>query len=152
MKLAQALSERADIQRKLMQLKERILRNAKVQEGEEPAEDPYELLSEYEQKAEEIRKLVVKINRTNNKARFDKDNSLADILARRDVLAMRRDLLFEVAKSATVTQQRYKALEIKFKGAVNVKEAQKKADALAKEYRELDIKIQELNWSVDLIG
>ena len=48
MKLAQALVERADLQKRLAQLRRRLLLNAKVQEGEMPAEDPKELLRELE--------------------------------------------------------------------------------------------------------
>lgn len=38
MKLSEALMIRADYQKRLGQLKQRILNNAKVQEGDEPAE------------------------------------------------------------------------------------------------------------------
>ena len=54
MKLAEALTHRADCQRKLAQLKDRMIRNAKVQEGEQPAEDPFELLGSYQGKVEEF--------------------------------------------------------------------------------------------------
>ena len=47
MKLAEALSERADIQKRIQQLRSRLRRNALVQEGEKPAEDPHALLEEY---------------------------------------------------------------------------------------------------------
>ena len=40
MKLAEALNIRADLKKKILQLKERLLRNSKVQEGEEPSENP----------------------------------------------------------------------------------------------------------------
>ena len=40
MKLATALAERADLQNRLSELGGRLNRNAKVQEGEEPAESP----------------------------------------------------------------------------------------------------------------
>ena len=46
MKLAEALSIRADLQRKLSQLDNRLLNNSKVQEGETPSENPIELLAE----------------------------------------------------------------------------------------------------------
>ncbi|WP_154408098.1 DIP1984 family protein [Anaerovibrio slackiae] len=46
MKLAEALQERADIQKRLSQLRGRLLNNAKVQEGEKPVENPAELLQE----------------------------------------------------------------------------------------------------------
>ena len=39
MKLAEALQERADLNRKIAQLRQRIAKNVLVQEGELPAED-----------------------------------------------------------------------------------------------------------------
>ena len=39
-KLAEALAARADLQRRIEQLRSRIWDNARYQEGEEPAEDP----------------------------------------------------------------------------------------------------------------
>ena len=46
MKLAEALQERADLNRQIEQLKARLYNNALVQEGEAPAEDPNELLAQ----------------------------------------------------------------------------------------------------------
>ena len=46
MKLAEALQERADNSRRIEQLKVRLTDNALIQEGDQPAEDPQELLKE----------------------------------------------------------------------------------------------------------
>lgn len=46
MKLAEALQERADLNRSIEELKNRLSRNALVQEGEAPAEDPEKLRRE----------------------------------------------------------------------------------------------------------
>ncbi len=48
MKLAEALILRADAQKRIQQLRERLNRSAKTQEGELPPEDPQELLAELE--------------------------------------------------------------------------------------------------------
>ena len=45
MKLAEALLLRADMQKKLASLRERIVANAVVQEGDKPHEDPEKLRS-----------------------------------------------------------------------------------------------------------
>lgn len=152
MKLAEALSTRADLQRKVLQLKERILRNAKIQVGEKPAEDPNELLAELDQTSKELVVLIKKINQTNSTLKFDIDNTMADILTERDQLASIRDLHRELAKQATVSQDRYKKLEIKFEPAVDVRNIQKLADGYAKQFRELDVKIQGMNWTEDLVN
>ena len=46
MKLAEALQERADLNRRIQQLQGRLNSNAVVQEGERPPENPQELLRE----------------------------------------------------------------------------------------------------------
>ena len=46
MKLAEALTLRADLQKRAAQLQNRLYNNAKVQEGEKPAEDPRGLLED----------------------------------------------------------------------------------------------------------
>jgi len=48
MKIAEALALRADLQSRLEQLKQRLVKNARIQEGDAPAEDPVELQSELE--------------------------------------------------------------------------------------------------------
>jgi len=65
MKLAEALMLRADIQKRIDQLKQRLLRNVKVQEGDRPAENPEALLSELERLLSELRQLIQRINKTN---------------------------------------------------------------------------------------
>ena len=48
MKIAEALALRADLQTRLEQLKQRLVKNARIQEGDKPEEDPVELQSELE--------------------------------------------------------------------------------------------------------
>lgn len=149
MKLAEALALRADCQRRLEQLKQRLVRNAKVQEGDEPAEDPNTLLSEYEQVSEQLLSLISRINRTNAESSFG-DSTLTDALAQRDVLRFRLDTYRELAAAASVSQARSTRSEVKFRSAVSVAAIQRKADDLAKQHRELDAKIQEANWRIEL--
>jgi len=150
MKLAEALILRADLRTRLDQLKQRLVRSAKVQEGEDPPEPPADLLRESERTAEELERLIQRINRTNSATRFG-GGSLSDALATRDVLALRRATYADLAQAAVVAQDRYTKSEVKFKSTVNVADLQKRADVLAKEYRELDARIQEANWKSDLL-
>jgi len=46
---------------------------------------------------------------------------------------------------------RYSKKEIKILSTIDVKVFQKDTDNVAKEYRELDLKIQEKNWQIELI-
>lgn len=152
MKLAEALILHADCQKRLEQLKARIVRSAKVQEGDAPPENPQELVTELERVAAELLDLIQRINRTNSTTQFDaNERTVSDVLAERDVLAARRAAYNNLAEAAAVQQNLYSRSEVKFVSTVNVAEVQKRTDELAKQYRELDARIQEANWKTDLL-
>lgn len=151
MKLAEALVERADANRRLQELRSRILRNAVHQEGETPAEDPQELLREYGEVAASFERLVVRINVTNNQIRLGNGLPMVEALARRDVLKLRHSLLKALAEQATPHGNRYSKSEIKLVGSVSVKEMQASAERIAREHRELDALIQGANWNTELV-
>ncbi|MCZ9309320.1 DIP1984 family protein [Corynebacterium uberis] len=148
--LAEALAERADAQRRLAALKERLSRVARIQEGETPDEDPAALLAEAEEVLDRLTWLIRKINATNSATAFDEQHSLSDALALRDAAAARRRLYSELAEAASARQDRYSRSEVRFVAAVDVAATQAKADAAAQRFRELDTAIQKLNWQVEL--
>ncbi|HDR1021945.1 TPA: DIP1984 family protein [Pasteurella multocida] len=150
MKLAEALMERADAQRRLAQLNQRLQQNAKYQEGEKPAEHPADLLVEYQDTAEQLEKLVVQINQANNQISLTNGMKMVEALAKRDRLKDEHSTLIKLAEAALPEQDRYSRSEIKMLSAVNIKEIRKKADQVAKAHRELDILIQQANWQYDL--
>jgi hypothetical protein len=151
MKLAEALILRADHQRRIDQLKQRLLKNARVQEGEKPAEEPGELIAELNRTTDDLVQMIRRINRTNSATELEPGTTIADAIAVRDGLRLRHAIYRELANAATVTQDRYTKSEVKFKSSVNVAELQKLADNFAKQNRELDAKIQEANWKTDLL-
>ena len=150
MKLAEALILRADKQKRLEQLKERILRNVKVQDGTQPAEKPEKLLAELETLTNELVDLIQKINKTNSATNFDKTRTVADVLAERDSFVQKQTIYREMVKTASVNRDRMTRTEIRFVATVKVAEMQKIADELARKHRELDTRIQELNWKTEL--
>ena len=78
MKLAEALAERSDCQSRIEETKKRLVRSARVQEGEQPAEDTTELLAEADRIFARLLELVSAINRTNAKTAFDHERSISD--------------------------------------------------------------------------
>ncbi len=96
MKLAEALALRADTVKRIEQLRTRIEGNARLQEGEEPAEDA----------------------------------------------AMGR------GQRGYARQLRS---ELKMLSALPVADLRAQADGLARELRELDVRIQRANWEIDLL-
>jgi hypothetical protein len=151
MKIAEALMLRADYQNKTYELKTRIINNVKVQEGEECLEKPSELLKELDKVLEELESLVKRINKTNSLVMFDEEMSLMDAISTRDNIKRKRNILVSAVEEATIKQDRYSQSEVKFVTVVNVSNLQKEIDLLAKRYRELDVKIQEKNWTTELI-
>ena len=151
MKLAEALAERSDCQVRLEELKKRVVRSARVQEGEEPPEDTLELLAELERVFDRLLELIRAINRTNAKSDFDKQLTISDAIAARDVLGKKRDMLAVIAEAGGTRQDRYSKSEVKFVSKVPIGQLQKQVDQLAKEFREVDTRLQELNWKTDLI-
>ena len=86
MKLAEALILRADLQKRLEQLKARLRNNVLVQEGDDPSEDPDFLLKELSTMENDLADIIVKINRTNSSTDFSDRMTLAEALVRRDAL------------------------------------------------------------------
>ena len=146
MKLAEALIERADLQCRLEQLKQRLNQNAQYQEGEEPAESPEALLAEYRQAATKLEQLIVKINLATNRIQLESGQLMVEALAKRDRLKAEHNTLINLADAATQTFDRYSRSEIKTLAAIDVKNIRKQIDEIAKQHRQLDTQIQQANW------
>jgi hypothetical protein len=151
-KLAEALANRADLQRRVEQMRGRLQKSALVQEGESPPEDPLELLEETERIVSELEGYVRRINRTNLAATLaDGETTLTDALARRDALALRYGTFKTLVSTASDRLPRYGQAEIRTLPAVEVAPLRRSMDELARERRELDTAIQRANWATDLV-
>lgn len=151
MKLAEALIQRADHRKRLDQLRERLVRVARVQEGDAPPEDPAALLAEVERAAAGLTSLIQRINRTNSATPLDDGRTIADAIAERDTLQLRHSIITSLIQAAIIKQDRFTKSEVRFHSSVDILTLQRQADNLAQAYRELDTKIQAANWLVDLI-
>ena len=150
MKLAEALVLRADGQKRIEQLQQRLIQNAKVQADDQPAEDPEVLLQEFEQLAQELVLLIQRINRTNCHTELEVGMSIADALAARDIAKLKSDIYRNLAQAAIIKQDRQTKSEIKFQSTIQVSEVQRKADQFAKEHRKIDTRVQQANWQTEL--
>lgn len=151
MKLAEALILRADCQKRVAQIQQRLIRSAKVQEGEQPPENPQDLMAELETATAELTSLIQRINRTNSQTEFQ-GQALSDALAQRDVLALKRRAYNNLIEAASIRQERYTRSEVRFLSTVDIADLQRQIDNLARDYRILDAQIQALNWQTDLVG
>ena len=150
MKLAKALNQRADLQKRIAQLRERLSNNVKVQEGDRPAEKPEDLFAELKTSLKELESLIVRINKTNQETVWE-GKTLTEMIAAKDVLSLHLSTLRSVLDAANVRSDRFSRNEIKFVRTVDVNELQKRVDDLSRDLRELDSRLQQANWMTDLI-
>jgi hypothetical protein len=151
MKLAEALILRADLKKKTEQLRGRLTRNVKVQEGDAPVERPEALLAEFDGIAAELEALIRRINWTNATAPFEGDLRIGDAVAMRDTLDLRIRIMREVIDEACERERFLTHSEIRFIPTVNAAVMQKELDELSRKRRDLDMRIQQTNWQVDLL-
>lgn len=150
MKLAEALQERADLNRRIEQLRYRLSNNVLVQEGEKPLEDPAALLEELESSFTRLEWLIARINLTNCAVKVE-SRSLTELIARRDVLSLRAEAYRRLVEEASQNTHRATRTEIKILSAVDVPALQRQADDASRELRLLDNTLQATNWTADLM-
>ena len=150
MKLAEALQERADLNRRIEQLRYRLNNNVLVQEGEKPLEDPAALLEELESSFPRLEWLIARINLTNCAVKVE-GRSLTELIARRDVLSLRAEAYRRLVEEASQNTHRATRTEIKILSAVDVPALQRQADDASRELRLLDNTLQATNWTADLM-
>ncbi|KIL49527.1 hypothetical protein KP78_09950 [Jeotgalibacillus soli] len=121
MKLAEALLERADLQKRLAQMDDRLMRSAIFQEGNEPPEDPTELLIEMKRLFEKLEKLFAKNQKMNATSELAPYRMLSDALAKRDLLMQKRQKLQTLVENASGVENRYSLFEIRNISTVNVR-------------------------------
>ena len=150
MKLAVALQDRADLNIKIGDLKDRIERNVLVQEGEAPTEDPMVLKKELDSCIERLAYLIAAINKTNCETKVD-GKSITELLARKDALLVKASAYRDTVYTGNSNTNRARNTEIKIQSVISVKDWQKEADEIAKEVRFIDNTLQETNWNTELI-
>ena len=147
--LAEALAILKDLQKKIEQLRSRLLNNVRIQEGDEPSENPTELMKELDCSLTRLQRLIFQINKTNMNT-VSEGKTLTELMSEKDVLTLRIAALREVFNKASESQDRYSRSEIKMTTTIDVKALGRQIDEWAKQLRQLDIKIQSLNFSTEL--
>ena len=150
MKLAEALILRADLQKRIDQLRVRLNNNAKVQENDEPSEKPEDLLNELDSNINQLKVLIKQINKTNC-VTISNGQTLADLIAERDTLTLKSNILRGLLIIARQKVNLYSTTEIKIMSTVDVPALQKELDLLSKKIRETDTELQQANWLTELI-
>ena len=150
MKLADALQERADLNRKLDELRRRLGNSVLTQEGEEPPEDPAALLEELDAALARLETLMAQINLTNCRTKAD-GMTLTELIAKKDALMLKLSAYRDLVYTAGQSTSRARGTEIRVKAVLKPSELQARVDETAKEVRRLDNLLQETNWKTKLI-
>ncbi len=150
MKLAEALQERADLNRNIEQLNNRLNHNVLVQEGEQPVENPEKLKQELDASIARLSVLMACINHTNCQTVVD-GQTLTELIAQKDALNLKIRIYKNVVYEGSQTAYRARNTEIKIKASVSIEDWQREIDGMSKELRLLDNKLQENNWKTELI-
>ena len=93
--------------------------------------------------------LILRLNMTNAQT-TDNGESLTSLLAKRECLQKKVGIMRDFLERASELVERSSYTEIKVHSTVPVPEKRKELDALSKELRTLDSRIQQLNWLTDL--
>ena len=150
MKLAEALSIRKDLQKRIQQLEQRIKSNVKVQEDDEPLEDPNELMKELHSCLIQLEELIARINLTNIKTKNAEGLSITQLIAKKDTLTTRIGILRNIYSEATNIVNRYSSSELRIECVIDAKQLSKQIDDYSSCLRKLDIEIQSLNFLTEL--
>jgi len=150
MKLAEALLTRADLQKKIAQLKTRMIQNVKVMDGEEPAESVAELLAEFCEASFALATLIIRIVKTNAHTPFD-EGTIIDTIVWRDFLGAKIKVYRELYEAAVNKSERFHLQENKYIRCVDTAKLQKDINELSQIYRTIDTSLQKVNWNTDLI-
>jgi hypothetical protein len=146
MKLAEGLLLRADLKKKVEHLENRIRPVLIITEGKKPQEDPAKLLAQLRKTVEDFEAIVIRINKTNNNTSVDGKEPLMNALAKRDSLKLLSEKLRIIRQSAQITHSGYNNLE----SSIDVHSLQTEIDQTGRAFREIDSKIQEINWLTEL--
>ena len=151
MKLAEALSIRKDIEMRISKLKRLLENTVKVQEGDEPTEDPEVLMEELDGCLGQLEHYIYCINVTNTCIKDENGKTMTLLLAERDVLRKRIDVLQNTFNQVSELSNRFGRNEIKNVITIDAKGLRRELNKYSQQYRELDMKIQILNFTHELV-
>ncbi|MEO7314581.1 MAG: DIP1984 family protein, partial [Ginsengibacter sp.] len=111
-----------------------------------PQEDPAELMAQLRKTISDLESIIIRINKTNNETLVEGEGVLMEALAKRDSLKMLAEKLRNIRQSAQVNNISDKNL----KTTIDIKKLQAEMDQTGRAFREIDSKIQEINWLTEL--
>ena len=112
-----------------------------------PQEDPDKLMAQLRKAIQDLETLIIRINKTNNETYIEGEGFLMEALAKRDSLKILSEKLRYIRYAAQINNSGDKNL----KTTIDIKNLQIEMDQTGRAFREIDSKIQEINWLTELI-
>ncbi|WP_318640502.1 DIP1984 family protein [Flavobacterium ardleyense] len=147
MKLAEGLLLRADLIKKIEHLQNRIMPVLIVSDDRLPQEDPDKLLAQLRKTIQDLEILIIRINKTNNVTIVEGEGLLMEALAKRDSLKLVSEKLRNIRRSAQI----FNTGDSNLKTTINIEKLQIEIDQAGRAFREIDSKVQEINWLTFLV-
>ena len=147
MKLAEGLLLRADLIKKIEHLQNRIMPVLIVSDDRVPQEDPDKLLAQLRKTIQDLEILIIRINKTNNVTVVEGEGLLMEALAKRDSLKLLSEKLRNIRRSAQI----FNTGNSNLKTTINIEKLQIEIDQAGRAFREIDSKVQEINWLTFLV-
>ena len=97
-----------------------------------------------------LEELVARINLTNSTVSAD-GRTITELISHRDTLKLRISVMRGFLDEASSKVDRYSRAEILIQSTVDVSALQKQLDVYSRELRQTDEKLQELNWTTELL-
>jgi hypothetical protein len=147
MKLAEGLLLRADLIKKIEHLVNRVRPLLVVADDKQPQEDPVKLLAQIRKANLDLNSIIVRINKTNNETYMEDGLTLMEGLAKRDSLKLLSEKLRNIREWSQIDNRNSYGRQ---STTVDINDLQIEIDQTGRSFREIDSKIQELNWLTEL--
>ncbi|CAI5756060.1 unnamed protein product [Candida verbasci] len=147
MKLAAGLKKRSDLVKELRTIESSISNGLIIQQGQEQSEDIDALYKTYFDKSKELSDLIMKINETNNN--IQNGVRISDLI--HEISSIKNEISFvnDILKAGKEKSLSSKD-EIRFVSTIDRNQYTTKLNSLKEKSQNLEIKLQELNWQIDI--
>ncbi|KAI5954364.1 hypothetical protein KGF54_002139 [Candida jiufengensis] len=153
MKLANALKLRSELNTEKNEIINDLKRNLIIQEGLEQQKDPKKLYERALEKFDLLQKLIISINKTNIHSKFEFENqiyTIAEFIILKSEITDLINLTNNIIRDGE-EKKLNSNLEIRFKSWVDIKKYELKLQKLKERKLAVEMKLEEINWQVDLI-
>jgi len=147
MKLAEAMMQRADLDKKVSILGARLNDIALINKNYALEDEPKHLFEELNKSMKALSELVYRIHVTNMET-IDNGRTITAMLTKEEILKMRINTLIRIKESASIDSRFDKTI---YTILINKAKLQKELDECKDQLEKLDMKLQQLNWQTELI-